>query len=123
MERPIDANALHKIISEWPESVMYKDWVQSAIANAPIIIPLPNDPLSREQLIQMDGEPVFCVDKLNPDNNSYGIVCASPYFPYVKAIRGWGYKINHFEFGSNDTYGLTWVAYRRKPEEEDNETN
>lgn len=37
--RPIDANALHAEISKWPESVMYKDWVQSAIANAPTLTP------------------------------------------------------------------------------------
>lgn len=97
--------------------------IMNAERDGRLEVPLPNDPLSREQLMQMDGEPVFCVDKLNPDNNSYGIVCAPPYYPYVKAIRGWGYKINHFEFGSNDTYGLTWLAYRRKPEEENNETN
>lgn len=35
--RQIEANALHAEISKWPESVMYKDWVQSAIANAPTI--------------------------------------------------------------------------------------
>jgi len=31
--RLIDADELHAEISKWPESVMYKDWVQSAIAN------------------------------------------------------------------------------------------
>ena len=35
--RVIDADELHAEISKWPESVMYKDWVQSAIANAPTI--------------------------------------------------------------------------------------
>lgn len=45
--RPIDANALHAEISKWPESVMYKDWVQSAIANAPTLTP-PNEPLTLE---------------------------------------------------------------------------
>lgn len=39
MARAIDANALHAEISKWPESVMYKDWVQSAIANAPTLTP------------------------------------------------------------------------------------
>lgn len=39
--RPIDANALHTIISAWPESIMYKDWVQSAIATAPTLTPPP----------------------------------------------------------------------------------
>ena len=37
--RAIDANALHTEISKWPESVMYKDWVQSAIATAPTLTP------------------------------------------------------------------------------------
>ena len=37
--RLIDANALHVEISKWPESVMYKDWVQSAIATAPTLTP------------------------------------------------------------------------------------
>ena len=45
MARAIDANALHAEISKWPESVMYKDWVQSAIANAPTLTP-PNEPLT-----------------------------------------------------------------------------
>ena len=43
--RPIDANALHAEISKWPEPVMYKDWVQSAIATAPPLPP-PNEPLT-----------------------------------------------------------------------------
>ena len=51
--RPIDANALHAEISKWPESFMYKDWVQSAIANAPTLTP-PNEPLTLEQLREMD---------------------------------------------------------------------
>lgn len=35
--RLIDADALHAEISKWPESVIYKDWVQSAIAIAPTV--------------------------------------------------------------------------------------
>ena len=45
--RPIDGNALHAEISKWKESVMYKDWVQSAIAHAPTLAP-PNEPLTLE---------------------------------------------------------------------------
>lgn len=47
--RVIDADALHAVISAWPESIMYKDWVQSAIANAPTLTQ-PNEPLTLEQL-------------------------------------------------------------------------
>ena len=55
MARPIDANALHAEISKWPESVMYKDWVQSAIANAPTLTP-PNEWVSVEdELPARDG--------------------------------------------------------------------
>ena len=60
--RPIDANALHAEISKWPESVMYKDWVQSAIANAPTLTPL-NEPLHANELREMDGEPVWVDDE------------------------------------------------------------
>ena len=35
--RLIDANALHKEITSFDHSVIYKDWVQSAIASAPTI--------------------------------------------------------------------------------------
>ena len=51
--RPIDANALHAEISKWPESVMYKDWVQSAIANSPTLPP-PNEPLTCEGCMYID---------------------------------------------------------------------
>ena len=59
--RLIDADVLHKEISAWPESVMYKDWVQSAIASAPTIsmpavLPLneavDGDLISRKALLQ-----------------------------------------------------------------------
>lgn len=35
--RLIDADKLHAEISKWPDSVIYKDWVQSAIATAPTV--------------------------------------------------------------------------------------
>ena len=47
--RMIDADALHAEISTWPESIMYKDWVQSAIANAPTLTQ-PNESLTLERL-------------------------------------------------------------------------
>ena len=56
--RPIDANALHAEISKWPESVMYKDWVQSAIANAPTLTP-PNEWVSVEERLPNDKQIVL----------------------------------------------------------------
>ena len=58
--RPIDANALHAEISKWPESVMYKDWVQSAIANAPTLTPL-NEWVSVEERLPSSQEDVLVV--------------------------------------------------------------
>lgn len=53
MQRLIDADALHSEISKWPESVMYKDWVQSAIATAPTV-PSDVQPVQRGQWIPED---------------------------------------------------------------------
>ena len=57
--RPVDANALHAEICKWPEPVTYKDWVQSAIANAPTLTPsnVPHDLISRSALLRGETEP------------------------------------------------------------------
>lgn len=55
--RPIDGNALHTVISAWPESIMYKDWVQSAIATAPTLTPK-NEWVSVEERLP---DPTYCV--------------------------------------------------------------
>lgn len=83
MARPIDANALHAEISKWPESVMYKDWVQSAIANAPTLTP-PNEPMTFEERREMDGKPVWLDDEKTwgilqvLDDNNVDAVFLSP---------------------------------------------
>lgn len=108
--RPIDANALHTVISAWPESVMYKDWVQSAIATAPTLTP-PNEPLTLEKLREMDGEPVWIA---NPDALGYGRwgIVDGVYQAeddQVLMLRG-DYSCHY--------YGKTWLAYRRPLEGE-----
>lgn len=107
--RLIDANALHKEISEWPESVMYKDWVQAAIANAQTITPPTNDPLTLEELREMDGEPVWVVPL-----NDFEILPAN----YL--VNAYAEQIVVDKFGAYldfEDYGKTWLAYRRRPEE------
>lgn len=73
--RPIDANALHTVISAWPESVMYKDWVQSAIATAPTLTPQ-NEPLTIERVAREYLE--ICGDDCAGDQ-SVGVP-ACPFF-------------------------------------------
>lgn len=68
MARPVDAEALEKKISEWLGQPGNGDYysgydaalcaVQDLIADTPTITP-PNEPLTLEQLRQMDGEPVW----------------------------------------------------------------
>lgn len=66
--RPIDANALHAEISKWPESVMYKDWVQSAIATAPTLTSR-NEWVSVEKIMPPEHEPVLCIVNGKPKQN------------------------------------------------------
>lgn len=102
--RPIDADALHEEISKWPESVMYKDWVQSAIANAPTIAPPPNDPLTLEELREMDGEPVWVHGLCDDTESGWHIL--------ERTGPSNARQVLHYE-----SFGRTWLAYRRKPEE------
>lgn len=99
--RPIDANALHAEISKWPESVMYKDWVQSAIANAPTLTPL-NEPLTLEKLREMGGQPYWHV----------GLREESPPPHWNILDPFWAKRIEDYKYGEN------WIAYRRPPEGE-----
>ena len=104
--RPIDANALHAEISKWPKSVMYKDWVQSAIANAPTLTPQ-NEPLTINELLDMNGIPLWLVDTTN--NRSE--------WCYWK--NGLAYSCEDYpEHYDPDDYGR-WLAYRRPPEGEE----
>lgn len=100
--RPIDANALHAEISKWPESVMYKDWVQSAIANAPTLTP-PNEPLTLEELREMGGQPYWHVG-LREESPPPHWNILDPF--YAKHIED--YK-----------YGENWLAYRHPQEGEE----
>ena len=75
--RPIDANALHAEISKWPESVMYKDWVQSAIANAPTLTP-PNEWVSVEERLPTDERPVLVF--VGYADTMTGFITTSSYF-------------------------------------------
>ena len=86
------------------------------IVNAqPAAAPPPNDPLTLEQLREMDGEPVW-VKSLDKDYGEWVIartielegICL---FTVVGATHQYG------ENGTMDGYGKTWLAYRRRPEE------
>ena len=61
-----------------------------------------NEPLTLDELRQMDGEPVWCV--------SLGAE--------LSRGNGWYIGVNNWFMNG---YGKTWLAYRQKPEEDDHE--
>lgn len=105
--RPIDANALHAEISKWPEPVMYKDCVQSAIATAPTLTP-PNEWVSVEDRLPPPNVRVLAYRPGEGDNSPY------------KYTNMWGWAVKE----SIRHKGIThWMYYpappdRRPPEGE-----
>lgn len=118
--RKIDADALHEEISKWPESVMYKDWVQSTIAHAPTLIQQA-EPLTVEQLQQMDGQPVRIkrLKGLSVCDTGWALIDICPdREEKLYDIRVWWPGGEVEDEPSEEDYGKTWVAYGRPPEEE-----
>ena len=74
----------------------------------------PNDPLTIEELREMDGEPVWVV-ALDYGTSRWAFVSADcEVVRYFTTRRGVACDVigRHFK-----TYGKTWLAYRRRPEE------
>ena len=80
----------------------------------------PNEPLTLEELREMDGDPVYVVPKDKPAHCGgwCGVtVWKCDRYSYVSLLRdadsGWGFE----------EYGKTWIAYRRPPEGEGEEND
>lgn len=116
--RPIDGNILRKwcekIIDQacHPATVQIGEVFLDKVRSMPTLTP-PNEPLTREQLREMDGEPVYvvpaneyselgkwCVISIG-DSDDYS--CA-----LVPGVEYWSWKF--------EGYGEQWLAYRRPPE-------
>ena len=110
--RAIDADRLLKMMSHW-KPYMDMDKVRKAVQNMPTLTPQ-NEPLSTEQLREMNGEPVW-VECLKP--NKY-INPPVRWRILEKSITGtfgvWDGEDNLIE----RNYGTDWLAYRRPPEGE-----
>ena len=72
--------------------------------------------LTLDELRKMDGEPAWFVS-LHDGFASWGIVRV------VEMSKVWFIAVAGAEraFGDLDGYGKTWLAYRQKPEEDDND--
>ncbi len=67
-----------------------------------------NDPLTLEQLLEMDGEPVFIKCLFNEELSSYVV---------IDRRRDSAGIFTRLFYASFEYYGDEWIAYRRKPEE------
>lgn len=116
--RLIDADALREIVEGELRNNPHTDgYARSChrveyahfldvICRMPTIAPPPNDPLTLEELREMDGEPVWIV-QINGELRPF-----------------WGLVDVEDESAANrlyaalfEDYGAEWLAYRRKPEE------
>ena len=82
-------------------------------------LPPPNEPLTLEELREMDGEPVWCKWLLPEDR----AIEQGKWFIVISGDKA-GLEIKRpAEYGCHfckiDDYGKTWLAYRRPPEGEE----
>ncbi len=74
-----------------------------------------NKPLTLEELREMDGEPVWVVRKREYADGDYGYCVMNDFIAEVPGI-------SHTWFDLKD-YGKTWLAYRHKPKEAEDDTD
>ena len=78
----------------------------------------PNEPLTLDELREMDGEPVWCKwllpeDKAIEQGKWFIVISGDKAGLEIKRPAEYGYH-----FCKIDDYGKTWLAYRRPPEGE-----
>lgn len=114
--RPIDGNKL----IEWFRPYLHTgeaipaDVVINDIRSIPTLTP-PNEPLTLDELRQMDGEPVWVEtipSWLNGPKKCEWVIVSWNYDEVISTSRK--------TYLRADDYGDTWIAYRRPPEGEEN---
>ena len=119
MARPIDADAvLDRYYAEFDrqdicDGSQDRDWLMRCIEEAPTLTQ-PNEPLTLEELREMDGEPVWGKSLITGKPGEWFILRV------VEMSKTWFIACAGAEqgFGDKDTYGETWVAHRRPLEGE-----
>ena len=84
--------------------------VEREVKEAPTLTP-PNEPLTLEQLQEMDGEPVWVVPigKCKWATRQWCVLAADE--ALIPGVDHWWWSF--------EGYGETWIAYRRPPEGEE----
>lgn len=88
--------------------------VRRIIESMPTLTPQ-NEPLTLDELREMDGEPVYIISEFYDISewnipNGIGEIVIAYDAPYIKFIDGTKLAV--------EKYGSSWVAYRRPPEGE-----
>ena len=132
MARAIDADVVSKRFRRWLEgpheateyNAGFGDaiWhVLNVIEHMPTLTQ-PNEPLTLEELREMNGEPVWVkrLKGLSVCDTDWAVV-EFRLEPDVKhyEIRVWWPGSEYEDTPSEDDYGKTWIAYRRPPEREE----
>ena len=129
MARAIDASHFGEIMEQWKKDCLECDDQHGADVIIDVILQLddmptltqPNEPLTLEQLREMDGHPVWVkqLKGLSVCDTDWAVV-EFRLEPDVKhdKIRVWWPGSEVEDTPSEDDYGKTWLAYRRPPEGE-----
>lgn len=99
--RLVNGDKLAEILEQWRDAL-------NALLNS---LP-PNEPLTLDELREMDGEPVFLVSYDYPQHTGWRIVRLDP---MIDAPTLWDNEGGYFD--SRHEYGKTWLVYRRPPED------
>ena len=116
MARAIDANELMVEIQvcSW-DSEQDKERAEDLVLGMPTLTP-PNEPLTLEQLREMDGEPVWIVEQ--PDWGHWELSADAE--DYLANRDQDFYGLKHDDpAGRYGLHVLGWLAYRRPPEGEE----
>ena len=121
--RAIDADGLLRELTALSHGQVWPGWtyegIRLLIERQPPLTP-PNEPLTLEELREMDGEPVWIAPAKSAgkipsrwtlySGMSKSLDCTDVYVFATASGIAQGYKANG--------YGNTWLAYRRPPEGE-----
>lgn len=125
MARTIDADRLLRELTALSHGQVWPGWtydgIRLLIERQPTLTQ-PNEPLTLEELREMDEEPVWVkqLKGLSVRDTDWAVV-EFRLQPDVKhdKIRVWWPGSEDEDTPSEDDYGKTWLAYRRPPEGEE----
>ena len=103
-------NLSYLTLRDFQENKAGLNTLKKAVESQPTLTP-PNEPLTLEQLREMDGEPVWIVDVGPHKWYGPGWAIVDRDNCLVRTVKNW----NAVFF---ESYGERWLAYRRQPEGE-----